>query len=63
MIPQQETDTIHVSKFQLLLHSQPVGLGLLVELSDKWRRTTLVSFMLSAHDFASDAFEVLPLLQ
>ena len=27
-ILRQETETIHVSSFQLLLHSQPVGLGL-----------------------------------
>ena len=31
VIPQHETETTHVSNFQLL-HSQPVGLGHLVEL-------------------------------
>ena len=36
---QLEINSTHVSKFTLLLHSQPVGLGLLVELFDKWRRT------------------------
>ena len=31
-ILQQETETVHDSEFQLLLHSQPVGFGLLVKL-------------------------------
>ena len=32
MILQQEIETIHASNVHLLLYSQPVGLGLLVEL-------------------------------
>ena len=52
-----ETDPLHVSKFPFLLYSQPVGLGLLVELL-----TSGADVLSNARDFAFDAFEVLPLL-
>ena len=60
VILQQESEPTHVSIFQLLLHSQPVGLGLLVELliSGAEHPADIVA---DAHDFAFDAFEVLPL--
>ena len=48
-------------KFQLLLHSQPVGLGLLVGL-----QTSTVEhpadILEDVHDVAVDAFQVLPLI-
>ena len=60
VILQQETETTHVSKFQLLLCSQPVGLGLLVELLTRGVEHT-ADILPDARNFASEAFEVLPL--
>ena len=42
-VVQQETETIRVSNVQRLLHSQPVGLGLLIEIS--------ADFLADARDF------------
>ena len=61
VIFQQKTETIHVSWLQLLLHSQPVGLGLLVELLTNGAEHQS-DILADARDFASDAFVVLPLL-
>ena len=56
MILQQETETTHVSKFQILPFSQPVGLGHHVELqtSGVEHRADVLA---DARDFASDTFE------
>ena len=52
---QQETETIHVSDFQLL-HSQPVGLGLLVELLTRAVERSAV-ILADVRNFAFDTFE------
>ena len=57
----QETDTIHVSNSQLLLHLQPVGLGLLVELLTSGAEHP-ADVLANARDFAFNASEALPLL-
>ena len=61
LILQQATEVTHVSKFQHLLHSQPVGLGLSVELLTRGVEH-LADILADDHDFAFDAFEVLSLL-
>ena len=61
MIRQQETETTHVSKLQLLLNSQPVGPGFLVEhLTSGVEHPAEIQA--DARDFDVDALEVLPLL-
>ena len=60
-ILQKETETIHVSMFRLVLYSQPVGLGRLIELLTSGVEHPADIFS-DAGDFAFDAFEVLPLL-
>ena len=52
--------TIHVSNVQLLLCSQPVGFGLLVEVLTSNKHPADV--LADARDFASDASEVMSLL-
>ena len=55
-----ETETIHVSNFQLLLYCQPVGPGLLVELLTSAAEHH-GDILADARDFDSDTFEVLSL--
>ena len=55
VILQQETKTIHVSKFELHLYSQPVGLGLLVELLTNGVER-LAGILEHVRNFAFDAF-------
>ena len=59
--PQKETETIHVSNVQLLLRSQRVELGLLIEVLTSGVEHP-ADILADARDFAYDAFEVLPLL-
>ena len=58
---QQETETIHVSNVQLLLRSQRVELGLLIEVLTSGVEHP-ADILAHARDFAFDAFDVLPLL-
>ena len=53
--------TTHVPTFQLLLHSQPLGFGLIVELLTSGAELS-AHVLADARDFASDAFEVLSLV-
>ena len=61
VVLQQETESIHVSKFQLLLHSRPVGLGLRVEFLTSGVDHP-ADILASARDFDFSAFGVLPWL-
>ena len=57
VIRQQETETIHVSMFTLLLYLQPVGLGLLVQLLTSGVQHS-ADILADARDFAFHAFQV-----
>ena len=61
MILQEDTEISHVSKFPLLLYSQPAGLRLLAELLTSGVEDT-ADILADVRDFVFDAFEVLPLL-
>ena len=58
VVLQQETETTHVAKLELLLYSQPVRLGLPIEPGVEH----LADILADARALACDAFEVLPLL-
>ena len=60
-ILQRKSETTHVSNFQRLLHSQPVGLELLVELLTHGADLP-ADILADARDCASDVFEALNLL-
>ena len=61
LILQQESETVRVSNVQLLLFSQPVGLGLLVELQTSGVEHSAAN-LAAVRDLAFDASEVLLLL-
>ena len=61
MILQQTIETTHVSNVQFLLYSQPVALGLLVELLTSGVEYP-AEILADPRDFAFDAFEVQSLL-
>ena len=61
VILQQEIETTHVSHFQPILHSPPVGFAHLVEPLPNGAELRS-DYHADAGDFAFDAVEVLPLL-